>query len=261
MTSERPQKLRCAGIFATALVSLSVVGCSHTSDGTFYASDAPVANHPGSAGDPAYGLFAKDKPRVPVWGETVVVSDDAPPPAMARNAPWGEATTVIPVHVEHPRAVAAEDGPYLLDTGDKLRIFVYGQPSLSRLYSVDHDGMISVPLIGHVKARGATTRSLEGAIKARLGTQYVKDPQVTVDVQQNRPFFILGEVRASGQYPYVNGMTIQSAIAIAGGFSERANEKRVQITRRMNGVVEKMEVPQDYVLQPGDTVYVFERWF
>ena len=133
--------------------------------------------------------------------------------------------------------------------------------SLSRIYTVDHAGKISVPLIGHVHARGATTRSLEGTIKARLGVQYVKDPHVTVDISQNRPFFILGEVRQAGQYPYVSGMTVQQAIAIAGGFSERANERNVQITRRINGFFEKIDVPTDYVLLPGDTVQINERWF
>jgi polysaccharide biosynthesis/export protein len=102
---------------------------------------------------------------------------------------------------------------------------------------------------------------LEQVIKGRLGATYVKDPHVTVDIAQNRPFFILGEVRQAGQYPYVNGMTVQAAVAIAGGFSERANERIVHITRRVNGVVEKWEAPADYIVQPGDTVYVTERWF
>ena len=151
--------------------------------------------------------------------------------------------------------------PYLLDSGDKLRIFVYGQPNLSRGYSVDHAGMITVPLIGEVKARGVTTRSLEHTIKSRLGTQYVRDPQVTVDIQQNRPFFILGEVKTAGQYPYVSGMTIETAVAIAGGYSERASMSKFRLTRRINGLVEQIEAPSDYVVQPGDTVTVFERYF
>ena len=198
------------------------------------------------------------------FGETIIVREG---PSESSRTPvpvvWGHAT-VTPHRIEEvrgPRAVAEEDGPYLLDSGDKLRVFVYGQPSLSRLYTVDHGGQISVPLIGHVHARGTTTGGLERSIKARLGVQYVKDPHVTVDIAQNRPFFILGEVRSAGQYPYVSGMTVQSAVAIAGGFSERASEKRMQITRRINGVIEKIDVPQDYVLLPGDTVYVNERWF
>ncbi|MGE4127203.1 MAG: polysaccharide biosynthesis/export family protein [Hyphomicrobiaceae bacterium] len=159
-----------------------------------------------------------------------------------------------------PHAVATTDGPYLLDTADRLRVFVYGQPNLSRIYTVDHGGMITVPLIGAVKARGLTTFDLEGVIRRRLGTEYVRNPQVTVDVQQNRPFFILGEVKNAGQYPYVSGMTIQTAIAIAGGYSERASDRTFRITRRINGFVEQIEAPADYVVKPGDTVYVYERF-
>ncbi|MGE0766130.1 MAG: polysaccharide biosynthesis/export family protein [Hyphomicrobiaceae bacterium] len=169
--------------------------------------------------------------------------------------------TVVPVSLGGPRAVAETDGPYLLDTGDRLRVFVYGQPNLSRLYSVDHGGAISIPLIGRVPARGLTTYQLEARIKARLGTKYVKDPEVTVDIVQNRPFFILGEVRTAGQYPYVNGMTVRTAVAIAGGYSERADKRKIQITRRINGLVETLDVPDDYVVAAGDTLLVYERFF
>jgi polysaccharide export outer membrane protein len=226
-------------VATSGLLAFTLTGCAHHQD---YAAGT------GAAG----------------FGETVVIVEGAASNSrMPVPVAWGT-TEVVPGGIEEvrgPRAVAAEDGPYLLDTGDKLRIFVYGQPSLSRIYTVDHGGQISVPLIGHVHARGTTTGSLERSIKARLGAQYVKDPHVTVDVQQNRPFFILGEVRAAGQYPYVNGMTVQTAVAIAGGFAERADERRTQITRRINGIVEKMDVPNDYVLLPGDTLYIYERWF
>jgi polysaccharide biosynthesis/export protein len=191
--------------------------------------------------------------------ETVIVAGDT---GLVATPDWeARVAHVAAGDVRGPRAVAEEDGAYLLDTGDKLRIFVYGQPSLSRIYTVDHAGQISVPLIGHVHARAATTAGLERIIRARLAVQYVKDPHVTVDMAQNRPFFILGEVRQAGQYPYVSGMTVQTAVAIAGGFSERASEARMQITRRINGIIEKVEAPPDYVLLPGDTVYVRERWF
>jgi len=193
------------------------------------------------------------------WEPVVAVAPDAPPPGPPIAAPggWGPAA-VIPAS-----ALVAEEGegPYLLDSGDKLRIFVYGHPNLSRLYTVDQQGMVSVPLIGDVPARGRTTRGLARAIAARLGAQYVRDPQVTVDISQNRPFFILGEVRNAGQYPFVSGITVQSAVAIAGGYGDRADERRVRITRRYpNGIIEKMDVPPDYVVQPGDTIYVYERW-
>ncbi|MEZ5850323.1 MAG: polysaccharide biosynthesis/export family protein [Hyphomicrobiaceae bacterium] len=196
------------------------------------------------------------------WSDAGNVQVAAEPPGARGHAyhAWSE-PTVVPVGLSGPRAVADTDGPYLLDSGDKLRIFVYGQPNLSRVYTVDHDGWITVPLIGAVKARGITTFDLEHSIKRKLGSQYVKDPHVTVDMQQNRPFFILGEVRNGGQYPYVSGMTVKTAVAIAGGFSERAEEGRVEITRRVNGVIERLEVPDDYVVKPGDTLKVYERFF
>lgn len=179
--------------------------------------------------------------------------------AVAQTTSSGPAD--LPRELKGPHAVADADGPYLLDTGDKLRIFVYGQPNLSRSYTVDHQGQITVPLIGEVGARGLTTKKLEHVIAGRLGTQFVRDPQVTVDMLQNRPFFILGEVKLAGQYPYVSGMTVETAVAIAGGYSERASTKTFRITRRVNGLVDVMEAPSDYVLQPGDTVTVFERYF
>jgi polysaccharide export outer membrane protein len=155
----------------------------------------------------------------------------------------------------------AAGGPYRLDSGDKLRIFVYGQPSLSRIYTLDSEGFISVPLIGNLRARGATTRALEAAIRARLAGEFVRDPHVTVDIQQYRPFFILGEVRQAGQYPYLGGLTVDAAVAIAGGYSERANERKVQITRRINGAALKFDASGDAEVRPGDTIFVKERWF
>lgn len=194
--------------------------------------------------------------------ETVAEGTPAPlsPVQAVEQVSWG-APQVVPAGFSGPQAVADADGPYLLDTGDRLRVFIYGQPNLSRGYTVDHDGKITVPLIGNVMARGLTTSQLEHAIRHKLGSEYVRDPQVTVDIQQNRPFFILGEVKNAGQYPYVSGMTIETAIAIAGGYSERASDRHFRITRRNNGFVDQIEAPSDYTLLPGDTVFVHERFF
>jgi polysaccharide export outer membrane protein len=181
--------------------------------------------------------------------------------ASAETIAYGEPPVVPAEFSGGPQAVADADGPYLLDTGDRLRVFVYGQPNLSRGYTVDHEGAITVPLIGTVQARGLTTRDLEAAITSRLGSQFVRDPQVTVDIQQNRPFFIHGEVKTSGQYPYVSGMTVETAVAIAGGLSERGSARRFRISRRTNGFVEQIIAPADYVIKPGDTVFVYERFF
>lgn len=189
------------------------------------------------------------------------VADGYPVPLTTGSAGprgWGPPTVIPAVMSE---TVAEHDGPYRLDSGDRIRVFVYGQPSLSRLYIVDPDGKISVPLIGTISARGKTTTQLQGIIRSRLGSEYVKDPQVTVDIQQNRPFFILGEVRNAGQYPYVSGMTVETAVAIGGGYTERASERSFRVTRKVDGVVQEIEAPGDLLLRPGDTVYVFERYF
>jgi polysaccharide biosynthesis/export protein len=174
---------------------------------------------------------------------------------------WGEAVVTRATFDDGPITSSANNGSYLLDTGDRLRIFVYGQPNLSRSYTVDHSGRVTVPLIGYVNARGRTTRDLGGAITRRLGTEFVRDPQVTVDILQNRPFFIFGEVKTAGQYPFVSGMTVETAIAIAGGYSERASTRSFRVTRRLRGFTEELDVSADYVVQPGDTVYVHERFF
>lgn len=233
-------------VVALALAA-SLSGCAGWPASDVLMDPPLIAQSPGD-GDLSPQTVTADGYPVPV----------APAVAVEGQTAWGEPQTSH--DLAGPKAVADTDGPYYLDTGDKLRIFVYGQPNLSRQYIVDHDGKIAVPLIGEVSARGKTTRELQSVIRARLGSEFVKDPQVTVDVQQNRPFFILGEVRNAGQYPYVSGMTVETAIAIAGGYTERASERKFRITRRINGMVEQIEAPGDYVLKPGDTVYVFERF-
>jgi polysaccharide export outer membrane protein len=114
---------------------------------------------------------------------------------------------------------------------------VFGQDNLSRVYGVDGSGYISLPLIGAVCARGLTTFQLAAAVAGELKRKYVKDPKVTAEVDAYRPFFILGEVRKPGQFAYVNGMNVETGVAIAGGYTERANERKVRLTRKFGGVM------------------------
>lgn len=95
----------------------------------------------------------------------------------------------------------------------------------------------------------------------RAEAQYIKDPKVSVEVETYRPFFILGEVHKPGQYPYVNAMTVEAAVAIAEGYTDRAKKRMVRLTRRFGGVMSTVMVPTDYPVQPGDTIYVLERFF
>jgi polysaccharide biosynthesis/export protein len=159
-----------------------------------------------------------------------------------------------------PRPVSY-DAAYHLDAGDKLRVVVYGQEGLTNTYAIDAGGSITMPLIGAVAARGRTPAGLAAEITAKLRNGYIRDPSVAVEIESYRPFFILGEVAAPGQYPYVPSMTVESAVAIAGGFSPRALRDRVTLTHSDNSGSSRYVVPLGTSISPGDTVLVGERWF
>ena len=153
-------------------------------------------------------------------------------------------------------------GAYTLASGDRLRIIVFGQDNLSNIYAVDGSGRISMPLIGVVPVAGLTTAQVEHAVEAKLKAGYIREPKVTVEVDVYRPFFVLGEVTTSGQYPYVNGMTVQTAVAIAGGYTPRAAKDYAEVTRQVGpGQLVTGTVPITYPVRPGDTIVIKERWF
>ena len=155
----------------------------------------------------------------------------------------------------------APNETYRLDSGDRVRVIVFGQDNLSRVYRVDGSGSVAMPLISPVRARGLTTFELSNEIARDLKRKYIKDPKVSVEVQTYRPFFILGEVTKPGQYPYVNAMTVEAAVAIAEGYTQRAKQRFVRLTRRFGGVMSTVMVTTDYPVHPGDTIYVLERFF
>jgi len=150
---------------------------------------------------------------------------------------------------------------YTLDTGDRLRIIVYSQRTLTRTYRVDDSGYISVPLVGQVLVRGASTHKVVRRIEAALSKKYLRDPKVSVEVATYRPFFVLGQVQTAGQFPYVVGMTAETAAAIAGGYTPRADEKKFRVSRVYKGRRYTLLVSKNFPIFPGDTVYVRERFF
>src|SRR6266849_3367363 len=159
-------------------------------------------------------------------------------------------------------AVAVDfEAPYTLDSGDKLRVVVFGQDGLSNSYAVDAAGNITMPLIGAVYARERSPAALSQAIGAKLRNGYIREPHVAVEIEAYRPFFILGEVTAPGQYPYVANMTVETAVAIAGGFTPRAFKKNVELSRSSGGQTIRRTVPAGTPVRPGDTITVKERWF
>lgn len=151
--------------------------------------------------------------------------------------------------------------PYILDAGDQVRVTVFEQEMLTNTYAVEQSGYLAFPLVGSVPARGYTTQQLATEIAKRLRAGYLRDPDVAVEVDRYRPVFIMGEVGAAGQYAYVPGMTVQKAIAAAGGYTPRANQDNADITRAINNEVMTGRVPVSDPVLPGDTIYVRERLF
>jgi polysaccharide biosynthesis/export protein len=179
-------------------------------------------------------------------------------PGCTRRQPVPAVVAVAPEPVAY---ASIKEPAYRLDSGDRLRVIVFGQEGLTSTYVVDDGGRITLPLIGAVPARGMTTGEISQSITSRLRQGYIREPHVAVEVEAHRPFFILGEVANPGQYPYVAHMTAETAVAIAGGFTPRAYKNRVQLSRAHGGEVMRGAIPLTYPIAPGDTINVGERWF
>jgi polysaccharide export outer membrane protein len=162
-----------------------------------------------------------------------------------------------------PSAAVAPVGEtaYRLGPGDKLRIITFGETSLTGEFGVNDVGQVSLPLIGSITASGLTVSQLAAAITVALQNGYIKNPSVSVEVANNRPFYILGEVIRPGEYPFTSGLTITSAVATAGGYTYRANTHRVFIRGAHDSSEHMLTVTGDMPISPGDTIRVPERFF
>jgi polysaccharide export outer membrane protein len=156
---------------------------------------------------------------------------------------------------------ASPSGTYILGPTDRVRLKVYGEPDITGEYEVDSNGFVSIPLAGHVKAAGLTTRQLEKGIISALSKGIVRDPRVNIEIALYRPFYILGEVKKSGEYPYRVGLTVMDAVATAGGFTYRANESKVYLRRSGSTIEEIYPLDAPVLIFPGDNVRVPERYF
>jgi polysaccharide export outer membrane protein len=236
------------------VTALALSGCMHTT--------GPVAEAP-PPGDPDAMTYGRaDHPAAAASPPSRVADSGGAPPAL-RNSFAAAPRRYAPVPIVYAAAPAplVHDAAYKLDAGDKLRVVVYGQEGLTNTYAIDAGGSITMPLIGAVPARGKTPAGLAVAISAKLRNGFIREPSVAVEVETYRPFFILGEVAAPGQYPYVPNMSVESAVAIAGGFSPRARRDRVTLTHTEASGPERIVVPLGTAVSPGDTVLVGERWF
>jgi len=150
---------------------------------------------------------------------------------------------------------------YKLGSGDRLRIVVFGEPSLSGEFTLDGGGTIAYPLLGQVSAATKSTVELRDEITGRLGSDYVRNPRVSVEVISYRPIYVLGEVARPGEFPYVEGLSALALIAKAGGFTYRANRKVVFVKHEKDTEEKRYALTGSLIIQPGDTVRVGERYF
>jgi polysaccharide biosynthesis/export protein len=165
------------------------------------------------------------------------------------------------VAAQTPAPPATSVATYVLGATDRIRLKVYGEPDISGEYEIDAGGNVSVPLAGHIKAAGSTTRQLEKSITSALSKGIVRDPRVNVEIVSYRPYYILGEVKKSGEYPYRLGLTVMDAVASAGGFTYRANENKIFLRRAGAGAEEVYALDAPVPVFPGDNIRVPERFF
>jgi polysaccharide biosynthesis/export protein len=166
----------------------------------------------------------------------------------------------VDASAQTPPSASSPDN-YVLGPNDRIRLKVYGESDITGEYEIGNTGQVSIPLAGHIKAAGSTTRQLEKAIAAALAKGIVRDPRVNVEVAQYRPYYILGEVKKSGEYPYRHGLTVLDAVASAGGFTYRANENKVLLRRSGAGAEETYPLDAPVPVYPGDNIRIPERYF
>ncbi|PVM91543.1 polysaccharide biosynthesis protein [Caulobacter radicis] len=179
-----------------------------------------------------------------------------PPPAAAAAAPQ-----TAPVAPSAAAPAAPVDPDYQLGSGDKVRVTVFGEPTLSGEFYVTGSGLVSLPLLGEVKAAGLSVRQFQETVETALRNGYLKQPRVSAEVLNFRPFYILGEVSKPGTYPYTSGLTVQNAVATAGGYTYRADKNKVYIKRLGEEKETKMSLTPSTQVAPGDTVRIGERFF
>ena len=158
-------------------------------------------------------------------------------------------------------AITPEEAVYRLGSGDQLKITVYGEERLTGVYPVNGEGKISFPLVEEIGAAGLSISEFEAKLTQTLGNGFLNNPNVVVEVTNYRPYYILGEVGKPGEYSYVDGLTIFSAVARAGGFSYRASQKKVFIRHKKEKDEKLYRIDGGTPVQPGDTIRIPERVF
>lgn len=170
----------------------------------------------------------------------------------------GGALALASYNATPPRAGV---GAYVLGPGDRVRLKAYSDDQLSGEYEVNSSGYVSIPLVGEVRAAGHTTRQLEETIVARMRGKLAQDPKINIEIADYAPFYIYGEVKKAGEYPYRPGLTVADAVATAGGLTYRANENKVYLRHAGTSVEQIVPLGVPMRIFPGDNLRIAERYF
>lgn len=188
-----------------------------------------------------------------------------PTPIVQDTSANGGSLNLAPTNVPgggRPGGASGRDPDYRLGASDRVRIIVFGQPTLTGEYTLDGNGVLAFPLIGNVDANGMTTSQLQQTIASRLDPDFLRNPSVSAEVITRRPFYVIGEVQKPGNYPYVTDMTVLQAVAMAGGYTYRARQNNLYLKRLdANGRLVRVAATPETKLRPGDTVEIKERYF
>ena len=155
----------------------------------------------------------------------------------------------------HPEAV------HRLGPGDKLKVTVFGEADLSGTFEVNARGNVPIPLVGEVRAIGLSQAEFRDSVRRHLAGGYLRDPKVSIEILSYRPFYVHGEVKTGGEYAYRAGLRLRDAIALAGGYTYRANQSFIYLTRGPEGTERKIAMTSDAPILPGDNIRVPERFF
>jgi polysaccharide export outer membrane protein len=195
-----------------------------------------------------------------MWGVSQsAIAQDLPGPSKPASQP--AASSSAPVSYMPTGSAGITDEHYRLGTGDKLKVTVYGEEDLSGEFLVDGSGQVQLPLVGQVKAATLTIHEFVAEVTKSLQDGYLKDPKVSVEVLNYRPFYIIGEVNKPGEYPFENGLNVLGAIALAGGYTYRANDNDVYVRRAGRDKEEELPASANTKVYPGDIIRIAERLF
>lgn len=227
---------RMTAIVVACIATVFIVGCSTSSGGTAAPDNKAATAQPAASSSQNSGSAAASGTNSAAELNKAIAENDA-------------------------NAAKAFEKSYRLGPGDRLRVIVFGEEDLSGEFEVDSVGIVSLPLIKSINTSGMTLAQLRGQIETQLEAGYLVEPRVSVEILNYRPFYITGEVGRPGEYPYVAGMNVLKAIAMAGGYTYRANTRRVLLTRSDTTNEEEQKATQNLLILPGDYIRVPERFF